>query len=60
MAGDVRIWTVVHLINFVRADSVVFQIRHNAKPQNVMGKFKKRHNRMTQTREPPKYKFDSS
>jgi hypothetical protein len=27
-------------------------------PQNVMGKFKKRHNGMTQTREPPI--FDSS
>ena len=36
MAGEVRIETVVQLINSVRLDRLVLLIRHNAKPQTVM------------------------
>jgi hypothetical protein len=32
-----------------------FETRPNTKPETVMGKFKKRHNGMTQTREPPTF-----
>jgi hypothetical protein len=41
-------------------DSLVLRKPHCGKRQNVMGKFKKRNNGMTQTREPPTLKFDSS
>jgi len=39
---------------------VFMKVVYLLRKQHVMGKFKKRHNEMTQTREPPKYKFDSS
>ena len=40
-----------------KTEHLCFDFRHFAKPQNVMGKFKKRHNGMTQTREPRRCQY---
>ena len=52
--------SILSRLNLGVADRAVARnpLRHIA--STVMGKFKKRHNGMTQTREPPKFKFDSS
>jgi hypothetical protein len=42
------------------ASTFVVKIATFAKPENVMGKFKKQHRRHGQTREPPTFNFDSS
>jgi hypothetical protein len=42
------------------ASTFVVKIATFAKPENVMGKFKKRQRHSGQTREPPKFYFDSS
>ena len=59
-AGGRKVWSGLQFLSFLTIFWIVPSSPPIANPENVIGKFMKRHNGMKQTREPITIRCDSS